>query len=252
MQEYTLLIDFSNIAYISFSGCEELDDPIVAACQHLVTKLTSVQKSLNYQGIKISEVIFVEDRPPLKKYERFPNYKLHRQGVSTLPKQEIKEALWMEDNWSFCHSPEFEADDTLATLAHTKKKSIILTSDRDLWQVIDMPRVMVYDPRLRELINASNIEKAFRVVKPCHIPLVKALWGDAGDEVPNVVPRTHKAFLPVIMGSDGTYEDFLVKLDAHWPNIDAKRRLAYLDAEDAIRINYQLVALENDCPIVWG
>lgn len=69
--------------------------------------------------------------------------------------------------------------------------------------------------------------------------------------MPNVVPRTHKHFLPIIMASDGSYEDFLVKLDDHWPNIDAKRRLAYLDAEESIHTNYLLVALEATCPIVW-
>lgn len=252
MIEYSLIVDFSNLAYIAFSGCEELADPIPNACQRLASKIHSVERSLKELDIKVSEIIFVEDRPPLKKYERFPNYKLHRQGVSTLPKQEIKEALWMEDNWAFCHSPEFEADDTMQSLCSQKDRSIILSSDRDMWQCIDMPRVMVYDPRLRQLIEGSNIEKAFRVSKPCHIPLVKALWGDAGDEVPNVLPRAHKYFLPIVLHSDGTYEDFVRLVDENWHTLDIKRRTMYLDAEEQIFINYQLVFLENTCPIIWG
>jgi 5'-3' exonuclease len=91
---------------------------------------------------------------------------------------------------------------------------IIVSGDRDLWPLLQYPRVRIFSLAHKSFIGEAHIQKAFDVKDPKFIPLCKALWGDSGDNVPNAVPRMQKPLLPVIQASDGSLMDFLEKTDS--------------------------------------
>jgi 5'-3' exonuclease len=259
VKNYVLVADFSFFYHVARSHALEAGagyDFSESLAYNIEGKLRTVTRALAELDIKGTSLVFAEDRPATRKREQLDTYKNNRIDTSDEKAALKQHFVDKEHDSSFCFADGEEADDVIATVVQgcldEDTRCLILSGDRDLWQLIDMPRVLVYDPIKKYLINSSHIEHAFRVSKPKHIPLVKSLWGDAGDCVPNVLPRTHKQFLPLIEASDGSYEDFVRLVEKHWSSIDSRRRLMYLDAEEAVAINYELVNLRRNCQLTWG
>ena len=95
----------------------------------------------------------------------------------------------------------FEADDVIGTLARERKKVgidqiIIVTGDRDILQLVEDEKVLVYMPTkgLSEAKLYGEKEVVDRMgVMPNKIPDYKALAGDASDNypgVPGIGPKT--------------------------------------------------------------
>jgi len=100
----------------------------------------------------------------------------------------------------------FEADDVIGTIAKNRKKEgidqiIIVTGDRDILQLVEDEKVLVYMPTkgLSEAKLYGEKEVVERLgVKPTLIPDYKALAGDQSDNypgVPGVGPKTAVALL---------------------------------------------------------
>jgi DNA polymerase I len=154
----------------------------------------------------------------------------------------------------FFHSVGNEADDVIATLVRLASNNAqgnvtIMTSDRDLWQLIDS-KVSVWNPISKLLIRQEDIFKAFAVRQPRHIPLYKSLWGDAGDCVPNAVPRTQKHLLPLILRGDGQLDTFRADVKQSWDSLSPRCRELYDLGAPQVQINWDLVYLDRHCTLV--
>jgi DNA polymerase I len=98
----------------------------------------------------------------------------------------------------FCHaaglhqnsSPSFEGDDVIAAYWRMFRKRIpgatvtILTSDKDLWQLID-PYTVCRDPADDWLTDEAGVEIKFGC-RPSRLPLLRALAGDVSDGIPGI------------------------------------------------------------------
>lgn len=88
---------------------------------------------------------------------------------------------------------EFEADDGLAAGAAKYggdprvDRVVICSPDKDLTQAVRGERIVCFDRRKREVMDAGGVERKFGV-KPASIPDWLALVGDAADGVPGI-PR---------------------------------------------------------------
>jgi len=98
--------------------------------------------------------------------------------------------------------PGVEADDVLAWLAEYyatvlgDRDVIVATGDRDLWQLVN-DSVRVYDHQKSIFVDTAQAEDYFEVDIP-QIPALKALSGDASDNLPGVKrvgPKTAAALL---------------------------------------------------------
>lgn len=252
-----VILDFSH----AFHACrfvalgmakedEEFIDTIAGLVQG---KLRTLQRSLADLGVVEYDLVFAEDRVATRKLALMPGYRAGHANLND-EKREVKLCLkskGCEGYW--CSSEGNEADDTIASLVAMSQSnnihSIVVTGDRDLWQMIGSTTA-VYNPAKRQLVTTSDCYDAFQV-GPEHIAIVKTLWGDAGDCVPNLLPRMKKKMLPVVTLSDGTFDDCHEHITNNKFLLTEKCWQRYQEQEQNARINYQLVRLDTDCQITW-
>ena len=255
---YAVIVDFSNLFHICYNvalgapGEYELNDTIL---YHAEGRLRTLRKELEKLKITDVDYVFAEDRTADRKLKLYPPYRGTRTDRTDL-KRTLKESLINKGHGSrFCYSEGNEADDVVATLARLSHAqpgqfTVIITMDRDMWQLMN-DRTVIYDPVKRALITLDDVNKAF-AVRPEHIPLHKSLWGDAGDCVPNAVPRTQKQLLPVIRSTTtGHWDDFRSRLHEVWSSLTPRCREKFDEGAAQARINWELVKLDQHCRLEW-
>lgn len=260
MKQFVVLIDFSHLYHVCRQRALEADptkyDFIDSLLYHFEGKLRTLKRHLNDLNIVGYDSVFVEDRIPVRKLNLLPSYKGTRENRSD-EKYALKTALIGKGYKSrFCYSEGNEADDVLATLVSIANSagvdSIVCTGDKDLWQLIDDPKVRVYNPIKQEMVTDADIEKAFKC-QAIHIPLYKSLWGDSGDCVPNVMPRTKKQLIPVILKTDGSLGALITCIERTEDRyyLTPKCFNLWESAQAEIVRNWDLVKLRDDCELVW-
>lgn len=251
-----VIVDFGHLFHLSRAIAIQappghgLEDSIA---YHIQGKLRTIERELRKRKIEGYETIFVEDRPALRKLDLLPSYKGDRKDLSH-EKSAVKNILLEREVAGYwCSSEGNEADDTIATLASQARSggrfTVIVTGDKDLWQLID-ELTIVFNPIKKSVVTPEEVYKSFSV-GPKHIALVKALWGDAGDCVPNVIPRQQKHLLPLILNSDGTLTSLHTLICAS-QTLDPKPRKMYEDQFANVQRNYELVKLDILCNLNWG
>jgi 5'-3' exonuclease len=221
---------------------------------NLDLKLETLKEAI---GVLPNYFVFVRDSHAEAKYQMFPGYKGNRDrdrfDPRPLAEGYVRNSLASSARWVV--SPKYEADDTVATLAIAEssagdKDVVVVSGDKDLWQLLQYPRIRIFNPSQKVFVERQHIAKAFNGLNdPRFIALHKALWGDAGDNVPNAVPRMQKPLQPVIEASDGTLMDFLEKTD----QFPLSPRCVQLLQENLrqVVINDKLVRLATGVPLVW-
>ena len=141
--------------------------------------------------------------------------------------KEVKEILPYLGAYQFYHS-EWEADDTLASLAEKfskKEEVVIVTCDKDLWQVVkDNPfPISVFNPIKKEFNNPITV-KAKYCIEPNQLPLLWAIIGQAGDDIPGV-PRFPSKVATSLIQKYGTLEDIFLNLDKEELSPNKKKSL---------------------------
>lgn len=120
-----------------------------------------------------------------------PNYKANRPAAPEDLKAQLPVAIsWIEKMGFKCYNEEgFEADDVIASAVRFAKKNDIkvriVTHDKDLYQLIDDGRVVIYDPMKKIEINTEKCFEKFGVF-PNQINEYLSLVGDAADNIPGV------------------------------------------------------------------
>ena len=131
----------------------------------------------------------------------------------------------------------YEADDVLATLAVSlqKKGSVyVVTSDKDLFQLVN-DRIFIYDAYKNRILDRSQVFKKFRVA-PERIADYLALTGDASDNVPGVPGIGPKRAVEIIK----KYKEFQDAVDQ-----DAR----ILPHRKQALLSHQLVVLKYNVPM---
>jgi DNA polymerase-1 len=142
----------------------------------------------------------------------------------------------------------FEADDLIATYARhaveAGAKVTILSSDKDMMQLVKDGSVMMRDPMTDRPIGEAEVREKFGV-GPDKVIEVQALCGDSTDNVPGVPGIGVKTAAELI----NTYGD-LETLLAHAEEIkQPKRRQALIDNVAKARLSKELVKLDDDVPL---
>lgn len=92
--------------------------------------------------------------------------------------QELQELL---SNYCWLKVDRSEADDIMAILSKEIPSNVILVStDRDLNQLLSLPNVKQYNPVEKKFVNLTNPEQALQI---------KCLTGDKGDNIPAIMPK---------------------------------------------------------------
>ncbi len=142
----------------------------------------------------------------------------------------------------------FEADDLIATYARhaieAGAKVTILSSDKDMMQLVSDDRVMMRDPMTDRPIGETEVREKFGV-GPDKVIDVQALCGDSTDNVPGV-PGIGVKTAAELINAYGDLETLL----AHAGEIkQPKRREALIENEAKARLSKELVKLDNKVPL---
>jgi len=138
----------------------------------------------------------------------------------------------------------FEADDLIATYARAASAAgatvTIVSSDKDLMQLID-DRVSMYDGMKSREIGAAQVVEKFGV-GPERVIDVQALAGDSTDNVPGAPGIGVKTAAQLI----GEYGDLETLLERAEEIKQPKRRQTLIEKADQIRVSKELVTLKDD------
>ena len=211
--------------------------------------LLNLIKDQNPDGIVVAF-----DRPePTFRHEMLPEYKAQRDPT---PELLIQQFELVREVLAALKVPAvdlvgFEADDVLATIAtevaEAGDEAIIVTGDRDIYQ-------MVRDPLIKVLYNRRGVSDyslydeagiAERTgVTPDLYPQYAALRGDPSDNlpgVPGVGEKTAAKLINAYGGLDGIFE--------HADEQTPKLRQNLIEFEDRARRNVDAMVLRKDAPV---
>jgi len=84
-----------------------------------------------------------------------------------------------------------EGDDLVAftVIIPENRPAVIISTDRDFWQLVRGDQVRIYDPRKKSLLAGASFSMATGFDSPEHHLAFKVLKGDPGDGVPPAVIR---------------------------------------------------------------
>jgi DNA polymerase-1 len=193
-------------------------------------------------------VVVFDARGKTLRHETFADYKAGRDSqpedlsVQIPLAREIVEALALP----IVEVPRYEADDVIATLvtaAPADAHIAIVSTDRDLMQLVD-DRVHLLDGIRDRRYDPAAVEARFGV-PPAQVLDLRALVGDKSDNIPGVKGIGEKGAAELIR-QWGDLETVL----AHAGEVKAKRaREALLAQLDAARLSKQLASLHRDVPV---
>ena len=148
----------------------------------------------------------------------------------------------------------WEADDLIGTIAKTDERAgwdtVIVTGDKDSLQLVtDHTTVKLVSTRMGRTTTKDMTPESFREAygfDPIHIIDLKALMGDASDNIPGVKgigEKTAMALLAQQPSIDGLYAN----LDQMDVKPAARKKLA--EGEEDARMSYDLATIHTDAPI---
>ena len=148
----------------------------------------------------------------------------------------------------------WEADDLIGTIARRDEgagwDTVIVTGDKDSLQLVtDHTTVKLVSTRMGRTTTKDMTPESFREAygfAPIHIIDLKALMGDASDNIPGVKgigEKTAMALLAQHPSIDGLYAN-LDKMD-----VKPAARKKLVEGEEAARMSYDLATIRTDAPI---
>ena len=207
-----LLIDASNLIWASFFKAladDGIDPEHVPSgyASHIYNFRGRLQKCLKNLNLNSCEMVFALDEKPLDKYAIYPEYKAGRKtkDIKFNPKPASMKCI-QEWNCMTIASQDKEADDAIASFAkkYYTTECIILSTDKDLWQICELPNVKVYNTFTHEIITQNHLKKHFDDLNDFrHVSLYKTIFGDSSDNIKSLLPRFKKKIVPIIKKTDG-------------------------------------------------
>jgi DNA polymerase-1 len=199
-------------------------------------------------------VIVAFDRPePTYRHDANAEYKANREAAPDILRQQMGLVRQVLDALRIrtIELAGYEADDLIATLAEQSKargdETIIVTGDRDTYQLVSDPLVRVLYNRRGvsdyALYDEAGIAERTGVT-PALYPQYAALRGDPSDNLPGIPGVGEKTAAKLITTYGG--------LDGIFANVDAqtpKLRASLAEHEARARLNLELMVLIRDAPI---
>ena len=185
----TLIIDGYGFVFRAFHVQPPLTSPAGLSVGALYGFTSMLLKLLN--DFKPANAVVVFDAPGKNfRHERYSEYKAHRPPTPEELRTQLPLVRLAAEtlNFNIFEQSGVEADDIIASLAtqlsKAGKKSVIISSDKDLMQLIS-DNVTFYDPMKAKYIKKEDVFEKFGV-GPNKVQDVLALIGDKSDNIPGV------------------------------------------------------------------
>ena len=213
----------------------------------LLTGFINFISSINKEHGTDYLLFALDSKEKTKRKEMYEKYKQNRPTPPEALTKQLPIAIeWIKKmGFKAIEVGGFEADDVIATIAKdAKKKGIkvqIVSADKDLYQLIDDDKVLIYDPIKKKKINEEECIKKFGV-KPKQIPDYLAIVGDSADNIPGVKGIGDKGAKKLLL-EFGYLENIYKNIDKI-SNPRTKKLL--LESKDEAFLSYELATLHYD------
>ncbi|HRW09410.1 MAG TPA: DNA polymerase I [Caldilineaceae bacterium] len=250
-----LLIDGHSQAYRAFFGMKTplstRTGELTGAVYGFARKLLSIIKE--YQP---DEVAVAFDLGDTWRHSTFIDYKATRDAMPDEMRTQMTriEELVRAFNIPIITYPDYEADDVLGTISRQAAEAgtdvLILTGDRDLFQLISERVQILYTPGgpnpKTTVYGPPELQERYELTPDQFIDL-KALTGDSSDNIPGVPGVGEKTAVKFLK----EYET-LDNLYAHIDEISGpKTRQNLIDAQPQVELNKKLVTIVRDLDVTY-
>ena len=250
-----MVIDGNSIINRAFYGVRPLTTREGLHTNAVYGFVTTLQKLLDEEAPEALCVTF-DRREPTFRHLSYEGYKAQRKGMPEELAQQLpvlKEVLDAMDIPRY-ELAGYEADDLIGTISRKCEAAgwacVVVTGDKDSLQLItDKTKVKLVSTRMGQTTTKDMTEEAFREAygfDPIHIIDLKALMGDASDNIPGVSgvgEKTAMALIQRYQTVDAIYEAM--------PEVEARpaviKRLA--EGEDSARMSYRLATIVTNAPL---
>ena len=253
MHSKALIIDGYSLAFRAFYALPLLSNPMGIYTNAVYGFATMLQKALDTIQPDYALVAFDRAEPTFR-HKEFEAYKGTRQKA---PPELLGQFSLIHDlldamNIPWLEIPGFEADDLLGSLGHRFAEedieAFLLTGDRDAYQLVS-PHVKVLYTNRKGMSDLQITDEAFiqeqYELKPTQLIDVKALMGDASDNIPGVPGIGEKTALKLVQ-KFGSLENIL----EHVSEVEPKRARENLTTyRDQALLSYRLAKIITDVEI---
>ncbi len=180
----------------------------------------------------------------------YPEYKAHRPPApeDLVPQFPLIRDATRAFNLPCIEMGGFEADDLIATYARQAAASgasvRIVSSDKDLMQLIVEGSIQLYDPMKNRILGMDAVLEKFGV-GPDKVIDAQALIGDSTDNIPGA-PGIGPKTAAELLNTFGSLDAILERANEIKQQ---KRRETLINFADQIRLSRQLVTLKDDVEV---
>lgn len=244
MKKICIAIDYCNLLFGSYYGEKLINShgDNVNAVKGFFFKLKSLKEMFDPDMI-----VFANDLGRERTFRRklYKPYKAQRKPHDPdIHKQmEYASRLAALIGYPFINNELYEADDILGMIAKFNGErdvnTIIVSSDRDLYQLIDN-HTFIFSPKNKELIDRAYLYEKYRLTPTQWIDL-KILQGDRSDNIPGIQGIGEITALK-LMQQYGSIDEIYSHIGYHKPAI----REYLKNGKNIIPLTRQLVTIVND------
>ena len=250
-----MVIDGNSIINRAFYGIRMLTTRDGTPTNAVYGFLTILQKLVGEESPDALCVCF-DRKAPTFRHLAYEGYKAQRKGM---PDELAAQLPILKDVLAAMNIPRYEmdgweADDLMGTISVKDTaagwETVIVTGDKDSLQLItDTARVKLVTTRMGQTTEKDMTPAAFREVygfDPIHIIDLKALMGDASDNIPGVKGIGEKTAMDLIQRY-GSVAAIYADLDG----VEAKPAVLKKLREGAeqARMSYDLATIRTDAPL---
>ena len=257
MADKLLLIDGNSIINRAFYGLPDLTNSKGLHTNAVLGFLNILFKVMDEEKPDYLYVAF-DLKAPTFRHKMFAEYKGTRKGMPDELREQVPIMKDVLRTMGICivEKEGYEADDILGTLAKQGEKAgldvTVLSGDRDLLQIAtDVIKVRI--PKTHkgttEVFDyyAKDVKEQYQVT-PVEFIDMKALMGDASDNIPGVPQIGEKTAAKIIM-EFGSIENAYEHIDEVMPN---KARETFREHYDLAVLSKVLATIKLDCELPVG
>ena len=252
-----MVIDGNSIVNRSFYGVRPLTTRDGLYTNAVYGFVTTLQRLLDEEKPEALCVTF-DRREPTFRHLEYEGYKAQRKGMPEELAQQmpvLKEVLDAMDIPRY-ELAGYEADDLIGTISRKCEASgwecVVVTGDKDSLQLVtEHTRVKLVSTRMGQTTTKDMTPESFQEAygfEPIHIIDLKALMGDASDNIPGVKGVGEKTAMALVQ----KYQT-IDALYAAMPDIEAKpaaiKKLA--EGEESARMSGRLATIITDAPLAF-
>lgn len=250
-----LLIDGHSQAYRAYFGMKTplatRTGELTGAVFGFARKLLSVIKEY-----KPEEVAVAFDLGDTWRHSEFSDYKATRDAMPDEMRTQMERIseLLQAFNIPIITYPNYEADDVLGTLSRQAAAAgndvLILTGDRDMFQLIDERVKILYTSGgpnpVTSIYGLPELAERY-ALSPSQFIDLKALTGDSSDNIPGV-PGVGEKTAAKLLNQYGSLDNLYTHLDEI---SGPKTRQSLLDAQPQVERNKRLVTIVRDLDLTY-